>query len=131
MGLIWQIMAHTWLEHHTGCIWCPVLWNFKLWEEHRIESLRKDFYSKTMGRSCLYIFHSNGSSASLSFSLGMIWDHHTVWNNYGNQVPIGIPYQVLKHTSLALPALRQWCGIIQLQRITAGVGCPYLYHTSS
>ena len=40
---------------------------------------------------------ANGSSASLSFSMGMIWDHRIVWDNYGNQVPIGIPYQLLKH----------------------------------
>jgi len=30
--------------------------------------------------------------------MGMIWDHPIVWNNYGNQVPIGTPYQLLKHT---------------------------------
>ena len=46
------------------------------------------------------MFHSNGSSASLSFSMGMIWDHHIVWNNYGNQVPIGNPYQLLNSTQI-------------------------------
>ena len=46
-----------------------VLWNFELWQVHGIESLRRDLY------------------------------HHSVRDNYGNQVPIGIPYQVLRHTS--------------------------------
>ena len=61
----------------------------KLWEEvaHR--------YSKAMA----HLFHFP------FLWVGMIWDHHIVWNNYGNQLPIGIPYQLLKHTSLALPAL--------------------------
>ena len=55
-------------------------------------------YGKTMGTSCPKIFHSNGSSASLPFSMGIIRDHHIVWDNYGNQVLIGIPQQPLKHT---------------------------------
>ena len=61
-----------------GNIWCPNLLNFKLWEVHGIESLRKDLYGKTMGRSCPEMFHSNGLSASLFFPMGMIWDHHIV-----------------------------------------------------
>jgi len=32
--------------------------------------------------------------------MGMIWDHHIMWNNYGNQVPIGIPYQLLNSTQI-------------------------------
>ena len=91
-----------------GNIWCPNLLNFKLWEVHGIESLRKDLYGKTMGRSCPEMFHSNGLSASLFFPMGMIWDHHIVQNNYGHHFPIGTPYQLLKHTCFTCSMEMVW-----------------------
>ena len=40
--------------------------------------------------------------------MGMIWDHHILRNNYGNQVPIGTPYQLLKHTFFTYSAEMVW-----------------------
>ena len=89
-------MAHIWVRYGMvrtsyGKYTVPKFVNFKLWEVHGIESLRKDLYGKTMGKSCPEMFHSNGSSASLFFSMGMIWDHHIVQNNYGHHLRIGTP----------------------------------------
>ena len=54
------------------------------------------------------MFHSNGSSASLFFCMGMIWDHHIVQNNYGHHLPIGTPYQLLKHTCFTCSMEMVW-----------------------
>ena len=90
-------MAHIWVRYGIVRTWygidmVPSFVKFQaMGSVYGIESLRKDSYGKSMGTSCPQIFHSNGSSVSLPFSMGMIWDHHIVWDNYGNQVPIGIP----------------------------------------
>ena len=61
-----------------------------------------------MGRSYPEMFHSNGSSGSLFFSMGMIWDHHIVQNNYRRHLPIGTPYQLSKHTCFTCSMEMVW-----------------------